>query len=234
VNEQLKQQFKRLLKDINGRPRAEKVAIFAIAFGCLLMAYVSFVYDPLRAGIASSQSQITSVRRQISNQQQSYASLLERSAQDPNRPLNDRLTFLAREQARLDDNIAELAGDLVTPSEMTTILTSVLRQFSGLELLYFANVDAVPLRDDLVSGPAAETVSMNSQERTLSGQVYSHGLTIEFEGDFFSTLEYLRFLEEVAGSFFWDSIRFRQTAWPDAHVTLEIHTLSTNEGFIGA
>jgi MSHA biogenesis protein MshJ len=56
---------------------------------------------------------------------------------------------------------------------------------------------------------------------------------IEFQGDFFSTLKYLRFLEEISGSFFWDSVSFKKVAWPEALVTLEIHTLSASEGFIG-
>ena len=66
-----------------------------------------------------------------------------------------------------------------------------------------------------------------------NGQVFEHGLVLEFQGDFFSTLKYLRFLEEISGTFFWDAVRFRQVEWPEALVTLEIHTLSSNAGFIG-
>jgi MSHA biogenesis protein MshJ len=67
----------------------------------------------------------------------------------------------------------------------------------------------------------------------VEGQVYAHGLVLEFEGDFFTTLKYLRFLEEITRSFFWDTISFRVAEWPSARVTLQIHTLSTDAGFIG-
>ena len=50
---------------------------------------------------------------------------------------------------------------------------------------------------------------------------------------FFSTLRYLRFLETMEQSFFWDSIEYEQALWPEARVILELHTLSSEEGFIG-
>jgi len=46
-------------------------------------------------------------------------------------------------------------------------------------------------------------------------------------------MAYLLFLEDLSKSFFWDRITFTQTQWPKANVQLEIHTLSSVEGFIG-
>ena len=136
------------------------------------------------------------------------------------------MAVIAREQNSLDVEISRLAGDLISPTDMTRILTSVLEQQAGLELISFQNREAVPLRDGVAGAGVAG-------EDEVDGQVFEHGLVIEFRGDFFSTLKYLRFLEEVSGSFFWDSVSFQQVAWPEALVTLEIHTLSANAGFIG-
>lgn len=236
MNEQLRQQLNTLISNLNGRSRPEKGLILSIVLAGLVMLYLTVAYDPLKADIASLEGQIRSATNQISSQQQAYTALLARSQQDPNKATNDRLAVLVREQALLDQDIDNLAGDLVTPDEMTTILTSVLGQFNGLELLLFSNEEAVPLRDDLANAPEPDAEGrdvVDSSDSGISGQVYSHGLTIEFEGDFFSTLQYLRFLEDVSGSFFWDSINFKQTEWPTAHVSLQIHTLSTDEGFIG-
>ena len=119
---------------------------------------------------------------------------------------------------------------------MTEILTTVLERQAGLELISFRNISADPLREVADSAAGLLTAGEGLQAaptEQIAGQVYSHGLVIEFEGDFFSTLKYLRFLEEITGSFFWDGISFEQLEWPTAHVTLQIHTLSTNQGFIG-
>ena len=147
--------------------------------------------------------------------------MVAQSQEDPNKFANDRLVVTAREQSRLDVDISRLTENFISPSSMTRILQSVLDQQSGLELISFQNSAAAPLRVGV------------ADENEMNGQVFVHGLVIEFQGDFFSTLKYLRFLEEISGSFFWDSVSFKKVAWPEALVTLEIHTLSASEGFIG-
>lgn len=227
MNERFQQQLDKTIKNIDARSRTEKTIVLLVLLAALSLMYLSVAFDPVRADIARTESQISSVNRQIAAQQTAYAAMVAASQEDPNKFANDRLAVIAREQSQLDAEISNLAGDLISPADMTRILTSLLERQSGLELISFENKNAVPLRGDV--GDGSET-DVNSE---LAGQVFSHGLVIEFQGDFFSTLKYLRFLEQISGSFFWDSIRFRQVAWPDALITLEIHTLSSKAGFIG-
>lgn len=226
MNERLQQQLDKTVKNIDSRSMSEKIVVLAALVAVLVLAYLSVSFDPLRADIAAAQGQVNSVNRQIAAQQSSYASMVAASQQDPNKFANDRLAIIAREQAQLNSEISNLAGDLISPTDMTLILTTLLARQSGLELISFQNKDAVSLRGEVTD--EGEQIAND-----LSGQVFSHGLVIEFQGDFFTTLKYLRFLEEISGSFFWDSVSFKQVVWPDALVTLEIHTLSSNAGFIG-
>ena len=64
-------------------------------------------------------------------------------------------------------------------------------------------------------------------------QVYKHTLRVELEGDYLSLITYLRRVESFSESFFWDEIHFQQTEWPNAKITLQLHTLSAEEGFVG-
>ena len=221
MNEQLKQNLALLIKSFELRTQQEKVAMAAVLIFGLVFAYISLVFDPYRTSITTLKGQIEGAERQIQVQQSSYASMVAQSQEDPNKFANDRLAIIAREQSRLDVDISRLTENFISPSSMTRILQSVLEQQSGLELISFQNSAAVPLRIGL------------ADENEVNGQVFEHGLVIEFQGDFFSTLKYLRFLEEISGSFFWDSVSFKKVAWPEALVTLEIHTLSASEGFIG-
>lgn len=238
MNEQIREQLAKLVQNIESRKKSERILVLGIVSAGLIMLWLTVAFDPMRASIASMESRIDSVERQITAQQTAYAQMLAASQEDPNRFANDRIQAISREQAQLDQQIADLAGDLVTPNQMTQILTTVLERQSGLQLVYFQNQDALPLRAGVSNASTilAETGAVNFDDavrQEVTGQVYEHGLTIEFQGDYFSTLKYLRFLEEITGSFFWDAITFRQLEWPEAHVTLEIHTLSTDEGFIG-
>lgn len=233
MNEQLKAQLDRLIKNLENRKQSERLMILGVVLATAVLGYLTFGFDPLRAEIATLRNQVNATSSQIAAQQRSYAAMVESSEQDPNRFANDRLAVLEREQAVLDEDINNLAGNLVTPDEMTAILTTVLGRFTGLELLSFRNQPAEALREGFTADNVSAEEASLAGDSSLSGQVYAHGLTIEFQGDYFSTLKYLRFLEEISGSFFWDSISFQQLEWPRAQVSLRIHTLSTDQGFIG-
>lgn len=233
MNEQLKEKIDLLVKNLEARNRSERLLILGVVLATVVLGYLTFSFDPLRAEIGSLRSQVSVVGSQIAAQQRASAAMLETSQQDPNRFANDRLAVLAREQAVLDEEINNLAGNLVTPDEMTAILTTVLERFTGLELQTFSNLPAEALREDFTADNVTAEEASLAGDSSLSGQVYAHGLAIEFQGDYFTTLKYLRFLEEISGSFFWDSISFQQLEWPVAKVSLQIHTLSTDQGFIG-
>ena len=238
MNENLRRQLDSVIQNLESRAQAEKIIFMVVLIAALALVYLSVVFDPIRADINTSRNAINGVNRQILAQQNSYADKFEASQEDPDKFANDRLAVIARSQTQLQEEINNLAGDFVTPNEMTNILTSVLERQEGLELVSFGNQRATPLREGISNVAellvATGAVNLDDVVTTgVSGQVYEHGLVIEFEGDFFNTLRYLRFLEDITGSFFWDSISFRQLDWPNAHITLEIHTLSTNQGFIG-
>ena len=238
MNENLRRQLDSVIQNLESRAQAEKIIFMVVLIAVLALSYLSIGFDPIRADINTSRTGINGVNRQILAQQNSYAEKYDASLEDPDKFANDRLVVIARAQAQLQGEINSLAGDFVTPNEMTNILTSVLERQAGLELVSFGNQSATPLREGIsnVAELLAATGAVNLDDVVttgVSGQVYEHGLVIEFEGDFFNTLKYLRFLEDITGSFFWDSISFRQLDWPNAQITLEIHTLSTNQGFIG-
>ncbi|MCP5329436.1 MAG: hypothetical protein H7A07_00635 [Pseudomonadales bacterium] len=119
---------------------------------------------------------------------------------------------------------------------MTQMLISVLDSQEGLTLIRVENRTPEALSNQGGQVPAeaqTEEVLAQGNRLTTGFQVFRHALVLEFQGDFFSTLRYLRFLETMEQSFFWDSIEYEQALWPEARVILELHTLSSEEGFIG-
>lgn len=234
MNEQWRQQLNRLAKNIESRKQSEKILVLGIVLSGLILSWLSLVFDPMTAERQALRAQVTSTSRQIEAQQQAYAAMVVANQEDPDRFAIERLEVIDREQAQLDARIADLAGDLVTPAQMTQILVDVLEQQSGLHLVSFRNLAAMPLRtgvnEPMVLSGNGEAAPVSA---SISGQVYEHGLVLEFQGDFFDTLRYLHYLESMTGSFFWDSITFSRLEWPQAQVSLQIHTLSTDQGFIG-
>lgn len=224
MNARLKTFTDKAAANLGARAQSERVMMLAL--GVLVLVFGAFVLliepaqqrtEAARLNVLRSQSQGDSLRASI----EQMTALL---AQDPNEVSRARLQAIVREQVRIDEEIAGLAGDLTAPEAMTELLISMLERQEGLSLLSFNNTSAVPV--------AIET---NDLENTASASVlYEHGLTLQFAGDYFSTLQYLKFLESISASFFWDSLTITQQQWPNAEFELQIHTLSTEGGFIGA
>lgn len=214
------------------RPQAERFIIAGIGLGGFIYLFVVMINDPAQEQVASLDRQLTTVQRRLIEQQTSAEELRQSGVIDPDSFVRERLSDLVQEQTLIQDDIESLAGNLVSPNGMTQMLTGVLDSQEGLTLIKVENVLPEALTDGLTVAPIEASVAGTSL-RSIGFQVFRHGLILEFQGDYFSTLRYLLYLEAMEQSFFWDSFEFEQTLWPEARIRLELHTLSSEEGFIG-
>lgn len=214
------------------RPQGERFIIAGLGLGGLVYLFVVMLNDPAQQEIASLDGQLATVQRRLIEQQTSAAELQLSGVEDPDSFIRDRLTALIEEQSVVQSDIEALAGNLVSPNGMTQMLTGVLDSQEGLTLVKVENVAPEALTDGVAVAPEGANAERTAL-RSIGFQVFRHGLILEFQGDYFSTLRYLLYLEEMEQSFFWDSFEFEQALWPEARIRLELHTLSSEEGFIG-
>lgn len=214
------------------RPQGERFIIAGLGLGSLVYLFVVMLNDPAQQEIASLDSQFATVQRRLIEQQTSAAELQLSGVEDPDSFIRDRLTALIEEQSVVQSDIEALAGNLVSPNGMTQMLTGVLDSQEGLTLVKVENVEPEALTDGVAVAPEGASAERTAL-RSIGFQVFRHGLILEFRGDYFSTLRYLLYLEKMEQSFFWDSFEFEQALWPEARIRLELHTLSSEEGFIG-
>lgn len=219
------------------RPPAEKYILTGVGLGVVLYFYAILLFQPAREQIDSIERQLATVEARIEQQLARAAELQQSGVEDPDSFIRERLSQLIEEQAQVQGGIQALAGNLVSANGMTQMLTSVLDSQEGLTLIRVENRTPEALTNQGGQQPAAgvstDEVVVQGSRLSTGFQVFRHALVLEFQGDFFSTLRYLRFLETMGQSFFWDSIEYEQALWPEARVVLELHTLSSEEGFIG-
>lgn len=221
----LRLQWQELLQKFDERKKSEKWIIVVLILALLVWLYTELQLAPLNAEKAGLAQQILASQTRLQAMQTREQIAIQSAQEDPDRAANDRLVRLIQDQQRAQGQIEELAGNLVTPYAMTQMLTTLLDRQPGLELVRVENKMPQPMR-------TASQVSGEGNSAPLA-QVYKHGLLIEMQGDYFSLLNYLTYLENLSEQFFWDQVHFEQSAWPDATIILELHTLSTEEGFVG-
>lgn len=224
---------KRVENNLGARSRTERAILLALSFVFIWSLGFLFVIEPLRVSIAAHNADDLAVAAKLRVSESNYQEMLSLMDKDPNELSRARLLVVLEQQERLDQEISGLARDLIQPAAMTQLLISMLENQQGLNLVGFENLEVEAVSLDGNEDPVDNRFPSEGEVRPLASIIYQHGIRIDFEGDYFSTLQYLLFLEEMSESFFWDSLSYEELDWPLAHVQLEIHTLSTEEGFIG-
>jgi MSHA biogenesis protein MshJ len=123
-----------------------------------------------------------------------------------------------RQQNRVlasDQTPKKKSNNLVSPKEITRVLEQLLFARHDLVLLGLQNLPEKQI------SPANKKMAL-----------YEYGIVIKFRGNYFATLRYLHDLESLAWPLFWDKLDYKVTNYPQAEVTLQLHTVSDKKGWI--
>ena len=140
---------------------------------------------------------------------------------------------LRSENSELNDDFNRATANLVMPGQMARLLQEVLSNTNGVRLRKVTSLGAMPLIGTRESGNSSPGNNGDTGAATAVESAFKHGLQIEFDGNFYSTLDYMRNLENLEWKFFWDKIEFQVTDYPDAVGVLSLYTISLNKNWIG-
>lgn len=229
-----KPDIRKLIESLEARKKEERGLLLAMLLIIIGYSWLVFVYDPLNVEQEQLDRQIISLVGQIAQEGNRYFDIQRSYGEDPNAFARNRQRELQQETIAVDARLNEIYGQLIQPRQMAEVLTTILQRETTLRLVNLENQPssvlvsttsgtAVPLVGNAVAGIGQDG----------SIQVYRHGLQMVFEGDYVETIRYLRSLENLETSFFWDSLSYEVQEWPVARITLNIFTLSTQEEWIG-
>lgn len=101
-------------------------------------------------------------------------------------------------------------------------------------LQHYRDRNGKGIRADTDKTEVDVTAGIQEQAREEQGipQVYKHGILLELNGNFASTLSYLRMLEKLPWKFYWDAMRFEIQEYPQAKISIIINTLSLDKEWV--
>lgn len=233
----MKERLKQLANRIDALSVRERAIIFFGLIAVLFSLWDALLSTPLankqKALIAEMNSK-NSERLVLNTRLQE---LIESSQQDPDAENRKRLQLLRNKLSALESELAASTRNLVSPEEMPVLLESVLLQTRGLSLNSLKSLGVKPLVEQDEKQPSAKTPDVAAAENNLNANnissAYKHGLRIEFDGDYFSTMAYLKKLEELEWGFFWDNFTLNVQGYPATGAAIEIFTLSLSKNWIG-
>ena len=210
----------------------------AILTGMLFVLYTvwnSYLMQPLdieqgriRAEMQQKQSTQTAINIQLQK-------LIGNSRKDPDAENKEKLALLKARLQEIESTMDASAANLVSPKNMARILETVLYRTKGLTLREVKGLGKSSLVEEEKTpkdGKEIRKETSKSESNELEN-AYKHGLRIEFEGDYMTTLDYIRGLESLEWRFLWDSLEFQVEEYPRSRVSITVFTLSLDQDWIG-
>ena len=197
----------------------EKVLIALCGLVTVVMLLFTLVLEPKLNEVNSNDKQL---RNSKLTNQQTEIEILRIQAQlkkDPNAEIDQAISQLLTESQHLSMQLSEIIEHLITPSQMASLLESVLEQQSGIHLVSLQTIPAEPITED--------------KEASQYSGYYVHPVRMELTGDYFSIANYLTKLEGLPASYYWRSFSYNVEDYPKAKLVLEVYTLGSREEFIG-
>ena len=178
--------------------------------------------ESLTATIESSQTDLARLSQEI----QAIAIAANRD--------NGEIDQLNNQIRDLDAQIELASGELIAPERMPDVLQELLANNANLQVVGLKTEPARRInqnQDPPIDSQATEASSPPDSQSEIA--IYRHDVTINFEGDYLSTLDYIRSVEQLGWRVFWEGVRIDSSDYPRSRVTVSLYTLSLDEGWIG-
>lgn len=212
----MKEIFKSLGQKFDVLSQRERVLI-AVAVLVLLGMLGFMPLESLWKNHSSISQQLKTLEQENSISVQQLELYQQRLAMDPNQDYQQRLNLLLQQNQDIDAQLNEQMVDMVPADYMPELLSNLLGQIQGIKLLKFTSITPVPL---LAVG----------EEKKLN--LYSHGIRMSLEGDYFSVLRFVEAVEAMPDKLYWKRLDYKVADYPKGSIDIELYTLSINKDFI--
>ncbi len=214
----------------------ERGAIFFCTIFVLYFACNIFLMQPLELKERRIKTQLQQKQaEQLALNLQIQDLVVDNNA-DPDRADREKLQALRSQLKEIESKVRESSQQLIAPENMAAMLEKVLLEVKGLELVDVRGLGAEPVIKTAKPLAEGKDIQQVSTESGLPGELdnaYKHGLRIEFQGDYLSTLQYVRALENLQWDFLWESLEFEVNEYPKSTAAITVFTLSLDKNWIG-
>ncbi len=222
--------LRRLRGLFDARTLRERVMLLVALLVVFQLIWSLWLWEPLMVDQGRVNTALEQGRNNLKLMETSLRGVVRRSEHDPNQSVKEDIARVESALEQLEQRTKSATETLIEPREMARLLEKMLREGEGVTLL---KLETLATESLLLNTDDQAEEQQKDQQKSSSVNLYRHGFQIEFEGDYFSTLNYLKALEGLPWRFFWDSVELESLDYPVTRVRLELHTLSLSEGWIG-
>ncbi len=193
--------------------------LVALTFVTLIVgAFMLALWQPFFNAWQTDSIALQTANRQVTLASNQIISIKKRAGEDANLPHKNTIKRLQKALSIQQAHIKSITTALINPKDMTAVLAGLLQK-GDMRIQTMSNLDA-----------QAVYVKAQKDETNL---LFKHGLSLELQGSFASSLEYVQRIEDQDWQVFWDELNFTILSYPEGKLEMKVHTLSTSDSVLG-
>ncbi len=221
--------MKGALEKFDQLSRRERLLVAVTLLVFIVAVFFVFLLEPLYKAQGSSRLQIEQAERTLSNREIEKNALIQAKAADPSSAVRKELQSLIQQDKQLTAELSRQSVFLTDPSQMTSVLETVLEKSPGITLQKLTSLPVEPLK---LAVSSVQTLH-NQENISPPAPVYQHRFELHIRGEYQDIYDYLLRLESLSSAFFWDVLEYRVNKHPEAEALLRVYTISAEEGWLG-
>ncbi|MCR6653927.1 MAG: hypothetical protein NVV73_21640 [Cellvibrionaceae bacterium] len=199
-----------------------------------VLALVYLLWEMLLVYPMTKEMQLLVARERVAKQQiqvtEAEITVLKNiTSKDPNIELRQEIADLQAKLEGVDQQLDTLAVGLVPAHELPKIMHGILSKTGKLKIEQLITLPPEMLS---LSGNVKKVEATSAEPVQKGASIYRHSVVLNLSGDFASVVQYLRELESGDWRFYWESLRYQVTEYPQAKVRLRVFTLSSQRGVL--
>ena len=198
----------------------EKVLALISAIILVVFTSVNFIISPMFDEFLALEKTEKSSLTLINNLNNEIKALEKKLADDPVAAIERELKNLNTQHQQKIEALDKFKLALVSSDEMASLVEEVVDENKKLSLMSLESKIPEVLLSQLIDG----------QEQVL---LYKHAIDIKLKGQYFALLAFMKKIEQKEHSISWSDIDYRVDKYPNAIMSFEIYTISTDKEFIG-
>ncbi|AVH31435.1 MSHA biogenesis protein MshJ [Vibrio fluvialis] len=201
------------------RSQREKLLISLCGLVAVVFISLTLLVDPLVAQYGQQQTQLQGLTSSNQSAQLTIQQLQVALKKNPDESIDKEFATLQEQSQSLSMELANSTETLVSPTQMATLLQTVLDNSTKLKLISLQSLPAEPI--------------VPSKDDPSAVKYYVHPVRLELTGNYFAIRDYLLALESLPVKYYWRSFKYQVETYPQARLILQVYTLGSREEFIG-
>lgn len=223
--------IQQLMEKIDSRVMRERVLIFITSLAVIFLLWNFLLqghFDKERKALDLDAQKIAAERAALEAR---VSEVTLAMASDPAIGKNTEIAGLNKRIVEVETQLSGLSQGLISSSQLPRALEEVLQKTSAINVLQVRTLPASELR--LAAKVEASSIASITNDEEGGTGVYKHAVLIRVSGSYPQLIQLMREIESLQWKFYWESLDYQVTQYPEAVIDIRVFTLSSEEGLFG-